>query len=105
VADSRQRAVVPGDWCVRPTGYGRGEYPIGDCEDAVNWIIDNQLGRRNLTPEQWDYLLGKTYNRDKTVGHGDKSAYQNDPQNRERAERLADEYKVSEKTVKRDGLH
>ncbi|MHB1038396.1 MAG: ParB N-terminal domain-containing protein [Pirellulales bacterium] len=31
-------------------------------EEVVNWIINNQLGRRNLTKEQRTYLLGKRYN-------------------------------------------
>lgn len=30
-------------------------------EDAVIWICQNQRGRRNITPEQRDYLLGKEY--------------------------------------------
>ena len=34
-------------------------------EDAINWIINNQLGRRNLTEEQKSNLRGKRYNREK----------------------------------------
>lgn len=30
-------------------------------EDVKNWIINNQLGRRNVTPEQRNYLIGKMY--------------------------------------------
>ena len=30
-------------------------------EEAVAWICRNQLGRRNLSPEQKRYLLGKQY--------------------------------------------
>jgi ParB-like chromosome segregation protein Spo0J len=29
--------------------------------DRVNWIINNQLGRRNVTEEQKAYLRGKRY--------------------------------------------
>src|SRR5262245_28835868 len=64
-----------------------------------------QLGRRNLTPDQASYLRGKRYNREKTGGHGDKSAYQNDTQKRDTAERLAGEYKVGVATIKRDGQY
>lgn len=32
---------------------------------AQNWIIDNQLNRRNLSPEQRTYLIGKRYNAEK----------------------------------------
>ena len=30
-------------------------------EEALAWICKNQLGRRNLTPEQKKYLIGKQY--------------------------------------------
>ena len=30
-------------------------------EEAVAWICKNQLGRRNLTPEQKKFLIGKQY--------------------------------------------
>ena len=35
------------------------EFP--DREAAKNWIILNQIGRRNVTPEQRAYLMGKLY--------------------------------------------
>ena len=34
-------------------------------EEAVAWICRNQLGRRNLSPEQKRYLLGKQYEAEK----------------------------------------
>jgi hypothetical protein len=42
-------------------------YPLSlpSREDAINWIINNQLGRRNLTAEQKSYLRGKRYNQEK----------------------------------------
>jgi hypothetical protein len=60
---------------------------------VVNWIIANQLTRRNLAPEQKSYLQGKRYNLEKRQdgGHGDqKSAPEN--QGPMTAERLAIEY-------------
>jgi len=36
-----------------------------DENDAVAWICKNQLGRRNLTPEQKKYLIGKQYSAEK----------------------------------------
>src|ERR1700688_4203601 len=30
-------------------------------DEAMDWIVKNQLGRRNLTPEQVSYLRGKRY--------------------------------------------
>lgn len=34
-------------------------------QDAINWIIANQLGRRNLIPEDAAYLRGKRYEAEK----------------------------------------
>lgn len=48
-------------------------------EAVSDWIIDNQLGKRNLTVEQKNYLIGKKYKREKQTRGGDrKSMYQND---------------------------
>ena len=33
--------------------------------EAIIWICKNQLGRRNLTPEQKKYLIGKQYDAEK----------------------------------------
>ena len=41
--------------------------------EAIIWICKNQLGRRNLTPEQKKYLIGKQYEAEKMklgVDHG-----------------------------------
>jgi hypothetical protein len=66
----------------------------------VNWMIDIQLARRNLTPEQKSYLRGQRYQREKTAGHGDQSALNNYGQTT--ADRLATEYKVSPGQIKKD---
>lgn len=68
---------------------------------AINWIIANQLGRRNLTEEQKSYLRGKRYNLEKKPQGGDhKSTNQNDVLMHNK---LAEEYKVSPSTIQRDG--
>lgn len=69
-------------------------------QEAMNWIIRRQLGRRNATEEQKSYYRGKRYELEKTAGHGEQSAGHSDPQNT--AERLGEEHGVSEKTIKRD---
>lgn len=80
-------------------------------EDALDWIINNQLGRRNLTEMQKSYLRGLQYKRER------KKLGSNLPQNslkvqnellknetvNNTAERLADQHKVSASTIKRDG--
>lgn len=38
-------------------------------QEAIIWIYKNQLGRRNLTPEQKKYLIGKQYEAEKK-SHG-----------------------------------
>jgi hypothetical protein len=65
----------------------------------MNWIIDNQKSRRNLSPEQLSYLRDKRYNLEKTSGHG-KSVPEN--QRQTTAERLANEYGVSRDTIEED---
>jgi hypothetical protein len=90
-------------------------------EEAVNWIINHQLGRRNLTPDQASYLRGKRYNLEKhqgertdlTSGHNVQKLALTLPQEGERpvgdqpttAKRLAAEYHVDEKTIRRDGQY
>ena len=39
---------------------------------AIAWICRNQLGRRNLTPEQKKYLIGKQYEAEKATHGGDR---------------------------------
>ena len=74
-------------------------------EAAITWIIDNQLGRRNLTPELASFLRGKRYNREKKAEgeRGPQKLDQNDPAST--AVRIAREYKVGEATIKRDGQY
>ena len=82
---------------------------LPDRQAALNWIINNQLGRRNLHPDQASYLRGKRYNGEKASVGGDRGNQytvakdQNDPLPESTADRLATEYKVSAPTVKRDG--
>ena len=72
-------------------------------EEAINWIISNQLGRRNLSDQQKSYLRGRRYQVEKRadLGHGDqKSGDHSDlPKT---ADRLAKELNVSAPTIKRD---
>ena len=70
-------------------------------EQAINWIIDNQLGRRNITLTQRDYLLGLRYKSEKKQGaRTDLTLGQNVPK-LTTAEIIGKQHGVSEKTVKR----
>jgi ParB-like chromosome segregation protein Spo0J len=67
-----------------------------DSIDAVkDWMIDNQLGKRNVTNETKSYLRGMQYAREKRKS-GSKS------EDGTTADRLALIHKVNEKTIKRD---
>ena len=48
------------------------EFP--DKYAAIAWICRNQLGRRNLTPEQKRYLVGKQYKAEK-ASHGAEDGF------------------------------
>lgn len=86
------------------------EFP--DRYAAIAWICCNQLGRRNLTPQQKKYLIGQRYEAEKLANCfrgnqyalADKSAsVQNDPkQKSERtSECIAREINTSESYVRR----
>ena len=80
-------------------------------EEALAWICKNQLGRRNLSPEQKRYLLGKQYEAEKKAAkifrgnqytlakksggdHGD-----NHHSGKKTCDRIAEENGVSKDTV------
>ncbi len=58
-----------------------------------DYMINFQLGRRNLTPEQASYLRGLRYNKLKEGNRFDRINV---------AQQLAEEYSVSTRTIKRD---
>ena len=43
--------------------------------EAISWICNNQLGRRNLTPENKKYLVGKRYEAEK-MAHGSTKRFE-----------------------------
>lgn len=56
--------------------YTTFEKSFPDAEAAVAWICKHQLGRRNLTPEQKKYLIGKQYEAEKASHGGDRDTPQ-----------------------------
>lgn len=76
---------------------------------AISWICNNQLGRRNLTPQDREYLIGKRYEAEKLKRGGDwsQSAKEACGQNvhklsgEKTSERIARENHVNEKYVRR----
>ena len=74
-----------------------------DREQAKLWIISNQLSRRNLTPQQISDLRGKRYLIEKKEDHRPKEkGGQSDHLSEKTATKLAKEYGVSERTIRRD---
>jgi hypothetical protein len=76
---------------------------LPDFEAATAWIEENQLGRRNLTPDQLAYYIGKKYQRLKKAGGGradrDFSGDQND--HPKTSEIIAEQHGMSAPTVRR----
>ena len=54
--------------------YTTHEKQFDDRFDVIAWICRNQLGRRNLTPEQKKYLIGKQYEAEKVAHGGDRKS-------------------------------
>ena len=78
------------------------ELYFGNRDNVKEWIIKNQLGRRNLSPTDFNLLLGQLYNQQKKARGGDrKSKDQIDTLNT--AEKLAADHGVSAAKVKRAG--
>ncbi|AFZ01226.1 hypothetical protein [Calothrix sp. PCC 6303] len=108
--------------CIREQiPYNIVEIDITDREAALSWIANHQLGRRNITPEIASYLRGKRY----LNLRGDRidNLRQNSPKCKsctsvesdgedlaqsenlitlDAAKRLAQQYKVSVRTIKND---
>lgn len=88
-------------------------------ENAFNWMIDNQLGRRNMTPEQASYLRGKQYRGEKKSVGGNGSNQHTSyvdivstklkgegiSESRRTIEKMADKHNVTPKTIQRDAKY
>jgi hypothetical protein len=73
-----------------------------DLDQVKNWMIINQLGKRNITEDEKSYLRGIQYKIEKKQGQRtDLTSGQND-QKLETREKLALQHKVSAKTIQRD---
>lgn len=74
-----------------------------DEEDVIEWMILNQLGRRNITKEQKAYLIGKRYENEKQKlgGQISKGIEQNVPPI-STAEKIGEEVGISHMQVKRN---
>jgi hypothetical protein len=81
--------------------YGVIEIEFPDREAAIAWKIGNQLGRRNLTREEMNYLRGKHYLVENKGHGGDRHSEESSGNT---AEKLAAEYNVDPKTIRNNGV-
>jgi N6-adenosine-specific RNA methylase IME4 len=91
------------------------EKEFGSKEDVINWIIANQLNRRNITKDQRTYLLGKRYiiekkvvgapieNKNAEKNNVDKMSTLISPQ--KTIQKIAKENNISDKTVQRAEIY
>lgn len=73
-------------------------------EDVIIWMCKNQAGRRNVTPEQMTYLLGKRYEAEKVRQKRNqytKNASAQNGHQQKTADRIAEEVGVGHNTVRR----
>jgi len=70
-------------------------------ETAVEqWILENQLARRNMTPDRMTYFLGRLYN---SLKQDPSKARTATDDGKATSEKLAEQFGVSERTVRRAG--
>ncbi|UII23751.1 hypothetical protein [Fulvivirga ligni] len=79
--------------------------PFENEEEVKLWMLNNQLGRRNLTSDQISYYRGLKYNSLKRQRGGYDNVQSKGQKELSTSERLAEDFKVSESTVKRDAKY
>lgn len=97
------------------------QYSFDDRAQVINWIYKNQLGRRNLSQKQVKYYRGKLYNALKQEKGGIRQQLNNElsegvsfrtiaigqsvlkPQSTDTSLQIAQDHKVSAKTIRREG--
>jgi len=83
------------------------EREFDDEEAAADWIDANQLGRRNLSPDQLRLIRGRRYSRLKMPWGGNRDTQKNATHRSsgmgDTAQYLGKEYGVHEETIRSDG--
>ena len=98
IIDGHNRYKIATDWQL---SFKTIEKAFDSEVDVIEWMLVNQLGRRNLTNEQRAYLIGKRYeNEKKRKGRPNAKIGQNVPIST--AEKIAEEIGISDKQVQRN---
>ena len=83
-------------------GFKVREISFKDIEEVKVWMVENQMGRRNLTPDQMSYYRGLKYLALKKRKGGYENVKSKGQSDTSTSEILATQFNVSESTVKRD---
>lgn len=78
------------------------EAKFSTIHEAKQWMVDNQLGRRNLNPDQLSYYRGIKYLALKKNKGGYSQVLSKGQNEHLTAKLLSEQFKVSESTIKRD---
>lgn len=105
-ADGARRVLIDGhnrfEICARlGIEFRTVEREFESREAVLNWIIDNQLSKRNLTAEQRQYLIGKKYLQEKKPHGGARQASGHSDHLKKTEDRIAEQEKVGARTVRR----
>ena len=83
------------------------EMDFANKHEAIDWMINNQLGKRNLSENDKKDLRGMRYNSEKGKQGGDRRSEEFSKGNscplKNSSEQLADQLNVSPRTIKNDG--
>lgn len=71
-------------------------------DDVKIWMVENQMGRRNLTPDQMSYYRGLKYLTLKKAKGGYENVKSKGQTGTSTSQALASQFNISESTVKRD---
>ena len=69
-------------------------------DDVISWMIDLQLGRRNMSPNEIAYYRGLKYNQEKKIEKTDN--FSSTGTSLKTSQKLAEQYGINEKTIRRD---
>ena len=81
------------------------ELELNTLDDIKVWMLNNQLGRRNLNPDQLSYYRGLKYISLKKKKGGFENVKSKGQNELSTAESLSQEFNVSESTIKRDAKY
>lgn len=98
IIDGHNRYKIASDWNLN---YKTVEKKFDSEYEVIEWMLVNQFGRRNLTETQKSYLRGVRYENEKKKHGGDRKSSGKD-YHMKTAEKISEEYNVSEKTIRND---